>query len=324
MGFWTGKKAVLVGGAGFVGSHVAELLLKQGARVAVADKPLKTFPKNLADMQGEIDLIPVDLYDLEESRRAFRGQDIAFNLAARHGSIDYNRRYPGSIFHDCVRMSLNMLEAARLEDVERCLVVSSSCVYPEDAQVPTPETEGFRGDPEHANFGYGWAKRVAEIQARTYADEYGMKIGIVRPFHSYGPRDRFDPEISHVVAALIKRVFDGDDPITVWGDGSQIRSFLYVKDFARGLVDAIEKDPECDPLNIGSDIETSVKDLAALIIRLSGKGTGIVFDETKTVGLHRRNCDISKAGRIIGFAPQWGLEQGLSETIDWYRREFGV
>lgn len=321
MSFWESKNVLLAGGAGFIGSHVADLLLARGARVTVADRPSDTYPEKLAHIKNEIELVPVDLFDLEDTRRAFNGQDIIFNLAARTGSIDFNKRHPGTVFHDSVAMSLNMLEAARLAGAERSLVVSSSCVYPQDAPVPTPESAGFQGDPEGANYGYGWAKRIAEIQARTYADEYGMKIGIARPSNGYGPRDHFDPANSHVVAALIRRVLDGENPVKVWGDGEQIRTLLYVKDFARGLILTAERYAVCDPVNIGSAEETKIKDLARKINEISGKHANLEFDASKPGGQIRRTSDTTKAADKINFTAEYTLKQGLEETIEWYRRE---
>lgn len=187
--------------------------------------------------------------------------------------------------------------------------------------IPTPETEGFKDDPEPANFGYGWSKRVAEVQAKSYSQEYGMKIAIVRPYNMYGPRDHFDPNVSHVIPALIKRVFDGENPLTVWGDGEQTRSFLYVTDSARGILLATEKYPTADPINLGTDEEVKIKDLINLIIELSRtepKPT-IFFDTKKPAGQPRRNSDNRKAREKIGFDANVSLREGIERTINWYK-----
>lgn len=324
MSFWLDKKVLVTGGAGFVGSYVVELLLERGAKVTVADRIASGVPQNLVEFAANVKLKNVDLGDLNQAAECCRGQEVVVNMAARTGGVGFNTGHPGTVFRDNVIMNTNMLEAARLADAERFLVVSSSCVYPPDATVPTPETEGFRGDPEPVNFGYGWAKRLAEIQARTYAEEFGMQIAIARPYNAYGPRAQFDPELSHVVAALIKRVFDGQNPVLVWGDGEQERAFLHVRDFARGLLETVEKYPVCDPVNIGTDEETKIKDLVNLIIKLSGKDVQPFFDASKPAGSPRRNCDTTKAKEKVGFVAEIGLAEGLRETIDWYRRVYGA
>ena len=213
-----------------------------------------------------------------------------------------------------------MIEAARCTNVERFLVVSSACIYPADAKIPTAESEGFLREPEPTNGGYGWAKRMAEKLGMYYSQQYGMKVGIVRPYNAYGPRDHFDPEKSHVIPALIKRVFDGENPLRVWGSGNQTRAFLYVEDFAKGLIDAIDKYPVADPINIGTNEEVSIKDLVEMIVSISGKKINIEFDTLKPDGSPRRNSDNTKAIDKIGFRAQTKLVDGLKKTIDWYKK----
>ena len=150
--------------------------------------------------------------------------------------------------------------------------------------------------------------------------EYGLKVAIARPYNAYGPKDNFDPKISHVIPGIIKRVFDGENPLVVWGSGKQTRSFLYVEDLARGLLETVEKYPEADPVNIGTDEEVTIANLAKMIVELSGKKTKIVFDTAKPDGQPRRNCDTKKAKAKIGFEAQINLEKGLKKTIDWYRK----
>ena len=223
------------------------------------------------------------------------------------------------MFRDNVLMNTNTLEAARLAKVERFLVVSSACVYQRDCTIPTPESEGFEGVPELTNEGYGWAKRMAEVQGRLYTQEFGMKIGILRPYNAYGPRDHFEAEKSHVIPALIKRIFDGEDPLVIWGNGEQSRAFLYVEDFARGLIEAIEKYPKPDPLNIGTNEEIKIKDLVKLILKLSLHKPKVIFDVSKPSGQPRRNCDTRKVEEKIGFKARVNLEEGLRETINWHK-----
>jgi nucleoside-diphosphate-sugar epimerase len=184
--------------------------------------------------------------------------------------------------------------------------------------VPTPEEDGFKGEPENSGFGYGWSKRLAEVQARCYKDEYGMKIAIVRPWNVYGPQVDFNPETAPVVPSQIRKVLEAEDVITVWGDGEQTRSFTYVSDEVDGMMLAVEKYPEADALNIGTSEEIKIKDLVRLIVRLSGKNLEIKFDTSKPSGAARRCPNVSKAQRLIGYEPKVQMEEGLQKTMDWY------
>jgi len=319
--FWFKKKVLVAGGAGFIGSHLVELLVEKGASVTVADNLENGSLENLKEVNKQIRFSKKDLRISKEAKEACRRQEVVFNLAAKVGGIEFNKRNPGTMFRDNILINTTVLEAAREQRVERFLVVSSACVYPRFCSIPTSEKEGFKGVPEPTNEGYGWAKRMAEVQGRLYAQEFGMKIGIVRPYNTYGPRDHFDPEKSHVIPALIKRVFDGEDPLIVWGSGNQSRAFLYVSDLVRGMVVAVEKYPQPDPINIGTDEEIKIKELINLIVKLSGKNPKIVFDTSKPEGQPRRNCDTQKAKEKIGFEAKVKLNEGLKKTIEWYKYE---
>ncbi len=322
MSFWRNKKVLVTGGAGFIGSHLVERLVAEGAKVRVADNLENGSLKNLARVKDRIEFIKNDLHFLKDCLEASQDQEIVLNLGAKVGGIEFNRKHLGTMFRDNVLISTHMLEAARLNKVERFLVVSSACVYPRYCTIPTPEEEGFKDVPEPTNEGYGWAKRMAEVQARAYSQEFGMKIAIVRPYNTYGPRDHFDPEKSHVIPALIKRVFDGEDPLTVWGNGEQSRAFLYVEDLVEGMLKAIETYPVCDPLNLGTAEEIQIKNLVKLIIQLSGRKPRLFFDTSQPSGQPRRNCDTRKARAKIGFEARTHLKEGLKKTIIWYENEF--
>lgn len=316
--FWSGRRVLVTGGAGFVGSHVVERLVSQGAVVTVADRCSKD-PQNLMALQSKIRLFKCDLSRMDDCLDAVKDQEIVINLAARVAGVAANSKHPATMFRENVIPELNLLEAARQARVERFEVVSSACVYRRDSPVPTAEEEGFIDHPEPSNFGYGWAKRIAEVQAMAYAQEYGMAIGIVRPYNAYGPRDHFQPNVSHVIPALIRRIFEGENPLRVWGNGRQSRSFLYVEDFARGVLEATEHYPKPDPINLGTKEEIQIKDLVQLILELSGRRVDLVFDTSKPAGQPRRNCDTRKAKRLIGFQAQVPLREGLARTLDWYR-----
>lgn len=322
MSFWKNKRVLVTGGAGFIGSHVVELLVEKDAKVRVADNLENGNLENLEKVKNKIEFTKSNLHDISDCLGVCKDIDIVLNLAAKVGGIEFNKNHPGTMFRDNILIGANMLEAAKQNNVERFLAVSSACVYPRFCKVPTPESEGFRDAPESTNDGYGWAKRMAEFQATAYNREFGMKIAIARPYNTYGPRDHFDLEKSHVIPALIKRIFDGENPLVVWGDGQQTRAFIYVTDTARGLISVIEKYPDADPVNIGTDQEIEIKDLVKMILEMSGAKTEVIFDASRPSGQPRRNSDNSKAMRTMGFRAEIDLRKGLKMTIDWYKELF--
>lgn len=317
--FWNDKKVLVTGGSGFIGSHVSELLVKKGANVSILDHIKK---QNIQSIIKQVELIYGNIDDLEIGVKACQNKDIVINMAARVGGIEYNQTHQGSILRENLLIACNMLEAARMAQVERFMEVSSACVYPKDALIPTPEEEGFRGEPESTNGGYGWSKRMGELLSKYYQEQYKMQIGIVRPYNAYGPHDHFDPKISHVIPALIKRVFDEEDQLVIWGSGNQTRAFLYVEDLAEGILLATEKHLVADPINLGTDEEISIKDLIQIILVLSNKKRQVVFDTTKPDGSPRRNSDNSKAKKLIGFEAKTKLRDGLEKTINWYKENY--
>ncbi len=314
----------MTGGTGFIGSHVVEQLIALGARVTVFDRMSDGIVKNIDYLKDKIILLPGNCTNEQDAQQACENQQVVMNLAASVGGIEYNSTHQATMLFDNLKIASVMIEAARCTNVERFLVVSSACIYPADAKIPTAESEGFLREPEPTNGGYGWAKRMAEKLGMYYSQQYGMKVGIVRPYNAYGPRDHFDPEKSHVIPALIKRVFDGENPLRVWGSGNQTRAFLYVEDFAKGLIDAIDKYPVADPINIGTNEEVSIKDLVEMIVSISGKKINIEFDTLKPDGSPRRNSDNTKAIDKIGFRAQTKLVDGLKKTIDWYKKEQNI
>ena len=319
--FYAGKQVVVAGGAGFIGSHLVELLINRGAAVTV---PVRTTTnrENLRAVHDQIRFITANLFDPDATRRAVAHAEILFDLTmSQRSGIIHSAQHHASMFRDTMVPFLNLLEAARESGVERTLVMSSACVYPREARVPTPESEGFNGSPDPANEGYGWAKRMEEYAATAYAQEYGMPIAIARATNTYGPRDKFfNPEIQ-VIPSLIRRLVQGENPFTVWGSGRQTRSFIYVQDLVRALLDLCERYAVADPVNLGSHEEVSIADLARLLIELLSVKTRLVFDASKPEGHARRFGDISKAESVIDFQPRVSLRDGLRQTISWYSAE---
>jgi len=319
--FWDRRKVLVTGAAGFVGSHLIEQLLERGAVVTAVDNLSNGCIENLSAVGKKINFIKGDLKDFDFCLKVSKGQSCVMNLTSMVAGISFNKMHPGTMFWNNAIVCLNMLEAARQSNVGRFQVASSACVYPRFCTIPTPEEEGFKGLPEPTNYGYGWAKRTAEVQANAYSKEFKMKISIVRPYNCYGPRDHFDPQKSHVIPALIKRVFDGEDPLRVWGDGEQSRAFIYVEDLARGMMEAIEKYPVADPINLGTKEEIKIKDLIKMILDISDRHPQVVFDTSKPSGQPRRNCDTKKAIEKVDFEAKINLIEGLKRTILWYKQK---
>jgi GDP-L-fucose synthase len=317
--FWRGKRVLVAGGSGFVGSHLVERLVEAGARVTATASTEPTLRRFLAPVLDRVTAAVGDLCDLAHARRTLRGHDVGMHLAARVGGVAYNVAHPASLFRDNLQPFLSVMEAARLESTPRLLVTSSACVYPRDASVPTPEGEGFLGVPEATNDGYGWAKRMEEFVADAYAREFGLDVCVARPVNTYGPRDDFDPRTGHVVPALIRRVLGGETPLRVWGDGTATRSFLYVDDLVRGLMAVVERARQREAINIATDEEVSIADLARLVVRLAGRDVPIEFDAARPSGQPRRLCDTTCARTRLGFKAEVPLGEGVARTIAWYR-----
>ena len=314
---WKNKRVLITGGAGFIGSYLTELIVQEAATVTVVDDLSRGQLGHLARVINDIRFVQADLRYLDACEGVCSGQDVVLNLAAPVFGLEYSVRHHGEMLTSSLMISSNVLEAARRKGVSRCLVCSSSCVYPDDALVPTPESEAERGSPESANRGYGWAKRIAEAQAQYYAEEYGMEIAIGRPFNAYGPRDYIEGEKAHVIPALIQKALTAAEPIRVWGSGNQTRSFVHARDIALGLKLITERYACADPVNIGHDEETTIRDLITRICRLAAKPCEVVFDTSKPEGAGRKAADTTKLRAVtLGFVPSVTLDQGLEEMLD--------
>ncbi len=319
--FWRGKRVVVTGGAGFIGSHLVDRLLPYCGVVIVPTRRAGT-PSFLRAVDGQVRLVRGDLRETRVADEAFRGADVALLLAAAVGGIEYNMAHHAGIFRDNLSVFLASMEAARRASVGRVLVVSSACVYPRDCAIPTPESEGFRDRPEPTNEGYGWSKRMEEFLGEAYAREYGLRVAVARPYNAYGPRDNFDPASSHVIPALVRRAFEpGSDVLTVWGSGRQSRSFLYVTDFADGLVRICERAADSQPTNLGADEETTMEEVARTIASLAGTGKRVEFDVSKPEGQPRRHCETSRLLTRFDFRARVSLAEGLRATVEYFRAE---
>jgi len=315
VGFWTGTRVLLTGGAGFIGSHTTELLLREGARVTVVARLAS--PPFLRPLLADLDLRVGDLDEPSFCRQVTAGQEIVLHLAGHVGGLDYNRTRHAELFARNLRPFLNVLDAARAAGVGRLLVTSSACVYPRECSNPIPEREGTLGEPEPTNAGYGWSKRMQEYLGAAWMRESGVPVAIARPFNAYGPRDDFRPERSHVIPALLRRALAGENPFVVWGSGEQTRSFLYVEDFARGLLLIAERHAAGEALNLGGREEVSIRTLVEQVLQVTGRSPRVVFDTSRPEGQPRRSCDTTRMRALLGWEPATPLALGLRETLAW-------
>lgn len=307
MSFWEDKKVLVTGGAGFLGSFVVEKLIERG----VSEKNIRV-PRSR----------DLDLRKWENCVKAVEGMDVVIHLAARVGGIGYNHKYPATLFYDNAIMGIQLMEAARLAGVEKYVAIGTVCAYPKFTPVPFKEEDLWNGYPEETNAPYGIAKKIQLVQAQAYRQQYGFNAIFLLPVNLYGPRDNFHLEHSHVIPALIRKMVDarieGRDEIIVWGTGKPSREFLYVEDAAEGILLATEKYNKPDPINLGSGMEITIRDLVSLIAELTGYDGKIIWDTSKPDGQPRRCLDVSKAEREFGFKAKTDFKEGLKRTIQWY------
>ena len=304
----TKKKILITGAHGFVGQHLIENLLEK-----------RGVPKGNLFLPRAQEL---DLRKWENCQKAVRGQEIVIHLAAKVGGIGLNKEKPGELFYDNIIMGTQLMEAARQAGVEKFVALGTICAYPKFTPVPFKEENLWQGYPEETNAPYGLAKKMMLVQAQAYRQQYGFNAIYLLPVNMYGPGDNFDPSSSHVIAALIRKVYeaqrDGKDYIEVWGTGQATRGFLYAPDGAEGIILAAEKYDKPEPVNLGSDIEISIKDLAELICKIMDFKGELRWDKTKPDGQPRRKLDVSRAKKEFDFVARTTFEDGLKNTINWF------
>ena len=306
--FWGSRRIAVTGGTGFVGSYVVDKLRQRGA--------------------GEVFAPTRQQYDLrvaEAVRQMYADlrPHIVIHLAAVVGGIGANRERPGEFFYDNLIMGAQLMEIARQRQIEKFVAIGTVCAYPKHTPVPFREDDLWNGYPEETNAPYGLAKKMLLVQGQAYRQQFGFRSIFLLPVNLYGPRDHFDPLISHVVPALIKKCLDARDgkarEIVVWGDGSPTREFLYVEDAAEAIVLATQQYDGSDPVNIGSGQEISIRDLVQLIAQLTGFRGAVRWDVRQPNGQPRRRLDTSRAEQAFGFRATTDLREGLERTIAWYQ-----
>lgn len=304
--FWTKKRVLVTGGAGFFGSFVTEQLVSHGADVVVPRRR------------------DYDLVEREACRKLIDASrpEVVFHLAARVGGIGANRAEPGTFLFENAMMGLQMIEECRLAGVGKTIVAGTICAYPKFAPVPFREDAMWDGYPEETNAPYGIAKKLLLVQAQAYRAQYGMNSIVLFPVNMYGPRDNFDLQTSHVIPAMIRKFVTARDEscpqVVLWGDGSPTREFIYAADAAEGMISAAEHYDLSDPVNLGSGEEIAIRDLARIVAEATGYTGSIVWDTTQPNGQPRRRLDVSRARERFGFSARTPFSEGLARTVAWY------
>jgi GDP-L-fucose synthase len=302
-----GKKVLVTGGRGFLGSFVVEGLQKRGVTQIVAP--------------GSADY---DLVDRGACRRLLADlePDLVLHLAARVGGIGANRENPGRFLFENAMMGLSLIEECRLARVPKVVAVGTICAYPKFAPIPFREEDLWNGYPEETNAPYGIAKKLLLVQAEAYRQQYGMNTVVLFPVNLYGPRDNFDLQTSHVIPAMIRKCVvakeEGRVQVVLWGDGSPTREFLYAEDAAEGILLAAERYDSSDPVNLGSGVEISIRDLSTLIAEATGFEGRFVWDTSQPHGQPRRCLDVTRAKERFGFVARTSFAEGIKRTVDYF------
>lgn len=308
MSWLAGKRVTVTGGAGFLGRCVVRKLEERGCQDIFVPR---SRDYNLVD-EGAVKRLYQDARP-----------DVVIHLAAVVGGIGANSENPGKFFHDNLMMGVQMMEQGRFFNIEKFVAIGTVCAYPKFTPVPFKEEDLWNGYPEETNAPYGLAKKMLLVQSQAYRLQYGFNSIFLLPANLYGPGDNFDPKTSHVIPALISKVFGakerGEQYIVVWGTGKPTREFLYVDDAAEGIVLATEMYNKSDPVNLGVGFEISIRELAELICKLAGFDGEIEWDASKPDGQPRRMLDTQRAFQEFGFKANTRLEEGLERTIEWYQ-----
>ena len=309
MSFWTDRRVIVTGGAGFLGAFVVEALGRRGA--------MNVFVPRASEY---------DLVDIEAVRRLYRDArpDLVLHLAARVGGIGANLDNPGKFFYDNLMMGVQLLEEGRKLGLQTMLSVGTICAYPKLAAIPFREDDMWSGYPEETNAPYGLAKKMLLVQSQAYRQQYGTNSVVLFPVNLYGPRDNFDLHTSHVIPAMIRKIDAamkaGDKDVVLWGDGSPTREFLYVEDCAAGILDAAERYDSSDPVNLGSGEEISIRSLAEKLAAQMGFVGSFRWDTTKPNGQPRRALDVTRAEERFGWTSRTSFDDGLQRTIEWWKK----
>ena len=322
--FWRGKRVVVGGGCGFLGAYLVPAIVSAGARVTVVDN-FENGERPAPGASIAWHLIEGDLRDSSLCDNILDGCELFINLAAKASGIQFSRTHHGEMLIDNLLCGLVPLKSAHRLRTPHVVIASSSCVYPDDAPIPTPELDPFTREPESANAGYGWAKRVQELAGHYLASETAARVTILRPLNLYGAKYPWrSSEKGHVIPSLVKRILDGEDPLVVWGSGNQRRNFLHGGDAAEAICRVIANGAE-GPVNIGYEDSTSIADLVTLICDVTRRRPRIAFDTTRPDGAPLKSADSSRLRALTGnYTPRVSLRKGIEEMVGWYERNFAA
>jgi GDP-L-fucose synthase len=308
LGFWHSRRVLLTGGGGFLGRFLRQRIEQQNPAALFAPR------------KSELDLLDAGAVRawLAEHR-----PNLIIHAAAVVGGIGANRAHPGRFFYENAAMGIHLIEEARLAGVDKFVCLGTICAYPKFTPVPFREEQLWDGYPEETNAAYGIAKKALLVQLQSYREEYSFNGIFLLPVNLYGPHDNFDLQTSHVIPAMIRKFVEaserGESSVTLWGDGSPTREFLYVEDAADGIIRAAEAYDGADPINLGRGEEVSIRNLAGIIAEKTGFRGEIVWDTSQPNGQPRRMLDVSRAAELFGFRATTSMDEGLTKTIAWYR-----
>jgi len=308
--FWSERRVLVTGGAGFLGSHTVDRLRAVGASEIFVPRRQE-----------------YDLLDREAARRLLGDTrpDIVLHLAAKAGGIGANQAKPAEFFFDNLMMGAQLMHESWLAGVKKFVALGTVCSYPKITPVPFREEDLWNGYPEETNAPYGLAKKMLLVQSQAYREQYGFNSVNLIPVNLYGPRDNFDLQTSHVIPALVRKCLQakeaGEDRVTLWGDGSPTREFLFAPDAAEGILLGGEALNSSEPVNLGSGKEIRIRELAELIAELAGFEGKFDWDSSRPNGQPRRGLDTRKAKDLFGFVARTSLEDGLRQTIEWYQAD---
>jgi len=311
-----GKQVVVTGGTGFIGTHFLTELLERGARVRTHTH---VRPMKLQDDRLEV-IENIDLEKREDCVRLIQGADYVVHAAGRIGHPSFIATDFKLTLHQ-VLVITNVLDACCECDVKGFVDINSSTGYP-DRRYPIEEDEFWDEEPYISYYGYGWMRRYREKLLQHAANVSNLKIGLCRGTAIFGPHDNFDLKTCHVVPALIKRALSGEDPFVVWGSPDVVRDFLYVKDVVRGALLSLEKGESMRPYNLGYGSTVTIGDIVETILKVTGKTPEVVWDNTKPTTIPFRKVSTTRINEELGFAPAYDFEEGIKETVEWYKKNY--